>query len=104
ILRASILPQFYDDIAHGYFGDIPNYNEMPLDIYEEGYFSEEQKGKILLPLSEDEDEKNHSRHTANQYWGLMKGYMALNENLLISHEIFHYIKLSDKAAYNKDAL
>lgn len=65
--------------------------DLPINIYNSGFYAEEQKGKIM---------KKEQQSTHTQHAGLMKSYMPLPEtDIAIRSEIYPYHKPSDQANF-----
>lgn len=70
-------------------------NDLPIDIYGQGIYSEIHKGKIMVK----EQETTRSGHM-----GLMKGYMPLTADDIALSEETPLLKPSDQATYRVGAL
>lgn len=71
-------------------------HDLPIDIYGEGVYSDEYRGKKMTPGQQS---------TRNQHLGLMKGHMMLpRDDIATSHKTFSFLKPSDQTTYQYNAL
>ncbi len=68
-------------------------NDLPLDIYGAGVFSDKYRGKILVSAQES---------TRNQHLGIMKGHMPLAaDDIARSPSVFPFLKPSDQSDFDE---
>jgi len=67
------------------------YNDLPIDIYDKGFYTQEQKGRVVHEAA---------RSVRNSHLGVMKSYMPLSrDDLAATEDTPDFLKPSDQAGY-----